>query len=115
MRRVFLLSMLALMGVSMFAQELNTYRRNALTTMLVYHPEDEFGGEIYKAFDSLPIPDKYDDHSVGIRVIDNSTISGVQRNESGYYKAYLRPCPDQGRTAPQCAIYRGPAQSEPDG
>lgn len=87
MRRVFLLSMLALMGVSMFAQELNTYRRNALTTMLVYHPEDEFGGEIYKAFDSLPIPDKYDDHSVGIRVIDNSTISGVQRNESGYYKA----------------------------
>jgi hypothetical protein len=79
--------MLALMGVSMFAQELNTYRRNALTTMLVYHPEDEFGGEIYKAFDSLPIPDKYDDHSVGIRVIDNSTISGVQRNESGYYKA----------------------------
>ncbi len=79
--------MLALIGVGMFAQELNTYRRNALTTMLVYHPEDEFGGEIYKAFDSLPIPDKYDDHSVGIRVIDNSTITGVQRNDTGYYKA----------------------------
>lgn len=87
MRRVALLSMLALIGVGMFAQELNTYRRNALTTMLVYHPEDEFGGEIYKAFDSLPIPDKYDDHSVGIRVIDNSTITGVQRNDTGYYKA----------------------------
>lgn len=87
MRRVALLSMLALIGVGMFAQELNTYRRNALTTMLVYHPEDEFGGEIYRAFDSLPIPDKYDDHSVGIRVIDNSTITGVQRNDTGYYKA----------------------------
>ena len=87
MRRIALLSMLALIGVGMFAQELNTYRRNALTTMLVYHPEDEFGGEIYKAFDSLPIPDKYDDHSVGIRVIDNSTITGVQRNDTGYYKA----------------------------
>ena len=87
MRRVALLSMLALIGGGMFAQELNTYRRNALTTMLVYHPEDEFGGEIYKAFDSLPIPDKYDDHSVGIRVIDNSTITGVQRNDTGYYKA----------------------------
>ena len=87
MRRVFLLSMLALMGVSMFAQELNTYRRNALTTILVYHPEDEFGREIYKAFDSLPIPDKYDDHNVGVRIINNSKIWGVQRRDSGYYKA----------------------------
>jgi len=87
MRRVFLLSMLALMGVSMFAQELNTYRRNALTAILVYHPEDEFGREIYKAFDSLPIPDKYDDHNVGVRIINNSKIWGVQRRDSGYYKA----------------------------
>lgn len=64
------------------------YRRNALTTMLVYHPEDEFGFDIYKAFDSLPIPDKYDDHSIeDARVIDNSTIWGVQRKDSGYYKA----------------------------
>ena len=56
--------------------------------MLVYHPEDEFGGEIYKAFDSLPIPDKYDDHTItDARVIDNSTISGVQSRKTGYYKA----------------------------
>ena len=82
-----ILSMLALFGVGMFAQELNTYRRNALTTILVYHPEDEFGGEIYKAFDSLPIPDKYDDHNVGVRIINNATVKMVQRRDSGYYKA----------------------------
>ena len=82
-----ILSMLALFGVGMFAQELNTYRRNALTTILVYHPEDEFGGEIYKAFDSLPIPDKYDDHNVGVRIINNANIKMVQRRDSGYYKA----------------------------
>ena len=56
--------------------------------MLVYHPEDEFGMEIYKAFDSLPVPDKYDDHTIaGARTIDNSSIWGVQRRDSGYYKA----------------------------
>ena len=55
--------------------------------MLVFHPEDEFGEEIYKAFDSLPVPDKYDDHNIGWRVIDNSQIWGVQRRDSGYYKA----------------------------
>lgn len=70
------------------AQNDLSYRRNSLATLLVYHPEDEFGGEIYKAFDSLPIPDKYDDHTIaGYRIIDNSTIWGVQRKDSGYYKA----------------------------
>ena len=70
------------------AQNELSYRRNSLATLLVYHPEDEFGPEIYKAFDSLPIPDKYDDHSIeGYSIIDNSTIWGVQRKDSGYYKA----------------------------
>ena len=76
------------MVLSVCAQDEMAYRRNSLATMLVYHPEDEFGFEIYKAFDSLPIPDKYDDHTIsGARVIDNSTVSGLQRKESGYYKA----------------------------
>ncbi len=70
------------------AQEQLSYRRNSLAMLLVYHPEDEFGYEIFKAFDSLPIPDKYDDHNIsGLRIIDNSTIEGVQRRETGYYKA----------------------------
>jgi len=64
------------------------YRRNALSMSLVYHPEDEFGREIYKAFDSLPIPDKYDDHSIAAaKIINNANIWGVQRRDSGYYKA----------------------------
>lgn len=63
------------------------YSRNSLAMTLVYHPEDEFGPEIFKAFDSLPVPDKYDDHNVEARVIDNSLIWGVQRKDSGYYKA----------------------------
>lgn len=70
------------------AQENLSYRRNSLAAMLVYHPEDEFGGEIYKAFDSLPIPDKYDDHTIaGARVINNSNVWGVQKKDTGYYKA----------------------------
>ena len=34
------------------AQDAPDYRRNSLAMMLVYHPEDEFGNEIFKAFDS---------------------------------------------------------------
>ncbi len=69
------------------ADETLDYRRNSLTTMLVYHPEDEFGIDIFQAFDSLPIPDKYDNHQLAWRVINNKAVFGVQRNDSGYYKA----------------------------
>lgn len=80
--------LLACATLSAQAQETLSYRRNSLAMVLVYHPEDEFGYEIFKAFDSLPIPDKYDDHSIeGVRIIDNSTIWGLQRRDSGYYKA----------------------------
>ena len=79
--------LLACAVLSVQAQEDLSYRRNSLAMVLVYHPEDEFGPEIFKAFDSLPIPDKYDDHTItGARVIDNSTVTGLRR-DSGYYKA----------------------------
>ena len=79
--------MFCVCALSAQAQSNLDYRRNSLAMMLVFHPEDEFGEQIYKAFDSLPVPDKYDDHNIGWRVIDNSQIWGVQRRDSGYYKA----------------------------
>lgn len=82
-----LVTLFCVCALSAQAQSNLDYRRNSLAMMLVFHPEDEFGEEIYKAFDSLPIPDKYDDHNIGWRVIDNSQIWGVQRRDSGYYKA----------------------------
>jgi len=83
-----IVALLACVTMMTQAQEQLSYRRNSLAMVLVYHPEDEFGYEIFKAFDSLPIPDKYDDHSIeGVRIIDNSTIWGLQRRDSGYYKA----------------------------
>ena len=88
MKQTILTLLCACAVIAAQAQEQLSYRRNSLALVLVYHPEDEFGPEIYKAFDSLPIPDKYDDHTItGARVIDNKDISGVQRNQKGYYKA----------------------------
>lgn len=88
MRNTFLTLLCVCAVFAAQAQSNLEYRRNSLATMLVYHPEDEFGGEIYKAFDSLPIPDKYDDHTIaGMRIINNRSIWGVQRRDSGYFKA----------------------------
>ncbi len=89
MKNTFIILMIAtiLWPLSLVADETLDYRRNSLTTMLVYHPEDEFGIDIFQAFDSLPMPDKYDDHQLPWKVINNNEVVGVQRKDTGYYKA----------------------------
>ncbi|MBR4482444.1 MAG: hypothetical protein IKS58_00540, partial [Paludibacteraceae bacterium] len=48
---------------------LQKYRRSSLATMMVYHPEDEFGKDIREAYEKIPVPDKYDDHDMGLKVL----------------------------------------------
>jgi len=80
---------LLLLTVPVWAQSTGVmdYKRNSLATLLVYHPEDEFGINIHDAYLALPMPDKYDDHSLEWRILDNSQVTGVRKNRSGLNKA----------------------------
>ncbi|MCQ2341867.1 MAG: hypothetical protein MJZ75_00025 [Paludibacteraceae bacterium] len=80
---------LLLLTVPLLAQSVGVldYKRNSLATILVFHPEDEFGPDIHEAYLALPMPDKYDDHNLQWRIIDNSQVQGVQRSKSGLFKA----------------------------
>lgn len=46
--------------------------------MMVYHPEDDMGYEIWQTFLRQTAPDQYDEHDVMYRCIDNSELTGVQ-------------------------------------
>lgn len=92
MRNNLLLTVLLLAAGNLFAQqtgELQQYRRSALAEMMIYHSEDEFGKEIYDAFTSKPVSDKYDDHNFGINVIDNDSIPNVKKHSHGLIKAQM--------------------------
>lgn len=78
----------AMLSGAAMAQEaekkvLSQYYRNALTNMMVYHPEDEFGYDVYLIFNELPPQERYDKHDINLRVIDNSKISGVAGSKNG--------------------------------
>ena len=89
MRKISIAFVLCTLYLSpLFAQEAETksispYFRNALTNMMVYHPEDEFGYDVYQIFSDLPPQERYDAHDVGIRVIDNSKVHNVRGNRKG--------------------------------
>lgn len=87
MKIKFLLLLTSLVSYISYSQtqgELKEYNRNSLATMMIYHPEDEFCKDIYKAFENIPFPDKYDDHNLGIRYIDFNSFYGLKRNNETY-------------------------------
>jgi len=88
MKKIVLTTWAALLLCStLLAQEAETktvsrYFRNALTNMMIYHPEDEFGYDVYQIFSDLPPFDKYDLNDVGLHIIDNSKITEVEGKHS---------------------------------
>lgn len=72
---------LALQAQEAEKKNVSQYYRNALTSMMVYHPEDQFGYDVYQIFKDLPPEDKYDMHDVDLRVLDNSKITGVAKHK----------------------------------
>lgn len=92
MKKITLSLILLLISIVAFSQEtkgeLAEYDRNSLATILVFHGEDEFGQDIFDAFIAMPLPDKYDDHSLSFKIIENEKIVGVRgKKKQGLYKA----------------------------
>lgn len=88
-RKQYICTILLLATTGVFAQSEGelSYRRNSLAEALIYHSEDTFGTNIREAFEVIPVSDKYDDHDIGIRVIDNDYIPDVRKRSHGLVKA----------------------------
>ena len=65
--------MLSYNGYAQSNKEVDEYRRSSIYTILINHEEQKFATEIKNAFVSLPVPDKYNDHNLSVKVL---TMSG---------------------------------------
>ena len=48
------------------------YRRSSIYSMLVRHTEKKFGNEIMEEYLKLPVPDKYDNHNLNVRLVETT-------------------------------------------
>lgn len=48
------------------------YRRSSLYSMMINHEGREFGDEIKDVFLKIPVPDKYNNHDLSVKVIYTS-------------------------------------------
>lgn len=65
------------------------YRRSSICSMLILHSEQDFANEIQDQFQQIPVPDKYNDHNLSVKVIsvdkkgkyDDDITAFVERNQ----------------------------------
>ena len=49
------------------------YRRSSIYSLLINHSDQTFGEEIRNAFMEMPVPDKYNDHELSVKVVELSS------------------------------------------
>lgn len=63
------------------------YHRSSLYSILLKHPEKVFCNEMVTAFKAIPIPDKYNNHDLKIKVMDAPVLKSLTKAEiEGAYK-----------------------------
>jgi len=69
----------ALFSVGTFAQEpTSEYRRSSIYSILVNHTDQQFANEIKDAFLQIPVPDKFNDHNLSVKVLNmDKKLSGA--------------------------------------
>ena len=78
-KRYVLLTVLASIALGTLAQEpVTDYRRSSIYSVLVNHTDQQFANEIKEAFLQIPVPDKFNDHNLSVKVLNmDKKLSGA--------------------------------------
>ena len=57
------------------------YRRSSLYSVLIRHPEKDFGKDIDTVFRLVPIPEKFNDHNLKLRAINAAVVQKNKNDE----------------------------------
>lgn len=78
MRYIILLVMMAFSTGTIAQEQGSDYRRSSIYSILVNHTDQQFANEIKEAFLQIPVPDKFNDHNLSVKVLNfNKKLSGA--------------------------------------
>ena len=60
------------------------YRRSSLYTMMIHEPSRPYAEVIKNSFEKGPIPEKFNDHNLGVRVIQATDAKDESENITSY-------------------------------
>lgn len=88
MKKIFILSITILSCLSIYGQQsenIQNYRRSSLYSLLINHDEAKYSEEIKNVFFSIPIPEKFDNHDLSVRVV----TSDLKKEDEDNITAFL--------------------------
>lgn len=86
MKRILLILLIWVLSIPALAQanddgSFTKYRRSSLYSVLIRHSSYPYGNEINQAFMDMPMPDKFNDHNLGIRSFESSAPKMKQKGK----------------------------------
>jgi hypothetical protein len=88
-KRHLLLFIFVISATTLFGQEDYKYHRSSLYSILLRHENRPFADEILSSFNSIPIPDKFDDHNLSKRVFKAAVLQKSDTTELDDQKPYI--------------------------
>lgn len=80
-KTIFLSALFASIFTFSSAQETD-YRRSSIYSVMVNHTEQQFASEIKEAFLQIPVPDKFNDHNLSVKVLNmDKKLDGASRDK----------------------------------
>ena len=80
--KIAIIMLLLSVALSSTAQDGNRYRRSSIYSILINHTEQKFSEDIRKAFLKIPVPDKYNDHNLSVKVVTlDKKLSGASSDK----------------------------------
>lgn len=88
-KRHLLLFIFVISATTLFGQEDYKYHRSSLYSILLRHENRPFAEEILSSFNSIPIPDKFNDHNLSKRVFKAAVLQKSDTTELDDQKPYI--------------------------
>ena len=88
-KRHLLLFIFVISATTLFGQEDYKYHRSSLYSVLLRHENRPFAEEILSSFNSIPIPDKFNDHNLSKRVFKAAVLQKSDTTELDDQKPYI--------------------------
>lgn len=86
MKRIYIALIMGIATITASAQTDNgqemQYRRSSIYSILINHIDQKFANDIKKAFLQIPVPDKYNDHDLSVKVLSlNEKLKGAKKDD----------------------------------
>lgn len=81
--RYIALGLMVALSASMYAQDKEAdYRRSSIYSLMINHTDQQFAKEIKEAFLSIPVPDKFNDHNLSVKVVNmDKKLEGAKKEQ----------------------------------